>query len=350
MIRHSRLVLAFCAVTAVGLHGIGLWVSDPRSEVEIEAGAGAPEAVLGSSFADMVAGAAQPVSDAAVTPDRPSEEAAETPEPVEAWRPDTPARAASAETERADAPDAMAETADTVIPVQRERSEAKSAVPPRVAADPVKPVPPAPAEVPLAETGQGRRVSESAATVPERPVEATEAAPKETVKAEPETEEEGVQVSRRPQARPRELEQAAARQSQEPEPREPRSRDNSATTAPRNATRGGAAGAESASATRQGRDTARRSDEQGNAAASNYPGRVMRHLARVRLPRATNRGAALVQFSIADGGRLASVGLARASGSARLDRAAVTVVQNAAPFPAPPAGAQRSFSVKIEGR
>ena len=76
----------------------------------------------------------------------------------------------------------------------------------------------------------------------------------------------------------------------------------------------------------------------------------MRHLARVPRPRADARGAALVQFAIATGGRLASVGVARSSGSTRLDRADLTVMQCAAPFPAPPAGAQRRFSVKIEAR
>lgn len=72
--------------------------------------------------------------------------------------------------------------------------------------------------------------------------------------------------------------------------------------------------------------------------------------ARVPRPRATSRGAALVQFSLTDGEQFASVAIARSLGSARLDRAALPAVQHAAPFPAPPAGAQRSFSVKIEAR
>ena len=161
---------------------------------------------------------------------------------------------------------------------------------------------------------------------------------------------QGVQVSRRPQSRPGAVEQAAAaRQSTEPD-REAAVRGASGSNADRDANRGSTAGRETATAPRQGRETTSRSTEQGTAATSNYPGEVMRHLARVPRPRATGRGAALVQFSVADGGRLASARLARSSGSTRLDRAALTVVRRAAPFPAPPRGAQRTFSVKIEGR
>jgi len=186
-------------------------------------------------------------------------------------------------------------------------------------------------------------------TPPRETLEAAEPPPQEVIAAQPETEE-GVQVSRRPQARPRAVEDAAARQSPAPERRETRSRSQQGNNATRDATAGSAAGQETATPAQQGRETSRQSAAQGNAAASNYPGQVMRHLARVPRPRADARGAALVRFSIGAGGRLASVGLARSSGSSRLDRAALTVVQRAAPFPAPPSGAQTSFSIRIEGR
>ncbi|MFP4405629.1 energy transducer TonB, partial [Rhodosalinus sp.] len=92
------------------------------------------------------------------------------------------------------------------------------------------------------------------------------------------------------------------------------------------------------------------SRETGNAAASNYPGEVMRKLSRVRRPSVSARGAAVVTFRIAPGGALAGVSIARSSGSTRLDRAALAMVQRAAPFPPPPRGAQRSFSIEIAGR
>jgi protein TonB len=90
--------------------------------------------------------------------------------------------------------------------------------------------------------------------------------------------------------------------------------------------------------------------ETGTAAVSNYPGLVMRKLARVPRPRLAARGATVVAFRIADNGRLATASVARSSGAAALDQAALRLVQRAAPFPPPPSGAQRSFSIRIEGR
>ncbi|SMR82439.1 outer membrane transport energization protein TonB [Aliiroseovarius halocynthiae] len=85
------------------------------------------------------------------------------------------------------------------------------------------------------------------------------------------------------------------------------------------------------------------SGQAGNAAASNYPGKVMRKLQRVR-KRGRERGRAVVGFSIAASGAVAKVWLRRSSGNAKLDGAALKHVHRAAPFPAPPKGAQRQFS------
>ena len=85
----------------------------------------------------------------------------------------------------------------------------------------------------------------------------------------------------------------------------------------------------------------------GNAAATNYPGVVMAHLAGARL---RTKGAAVVRFTLAADGRLAGVAIAKTSGSGRFDQAALRMVQSAAPFPRPPQGATRSFSVRIKGQ
>ena len=61
----------------------------------------------------------------------------------------------------------------------------------------------------------------------------------------------------------------------------------------------------------------------GNAAASNYPGLVMRRLSRAGKPRADARGSAFVAFSISANGGLAAVSLARSSDSSALDQAAL---------------------------
>lgn len=118
----------------------------------------------------------------------------------------------------------------------------------------------------------------------------------------------------------------------------------------RNNTKGAANGtSHQAKANTQG-TTKKQSRQSGNAAASNYPGKVMQRISRVRKPRVNSRGTAVIGFSIASNGGLARVSVARSSGSGQLDRAAMNVIRKAAPFPAPPAGAQRQFSIRIKGR
>ncbi|EBA18165.1 TonB-like protein [Roseobacter sp. SK209-2-6] len=87
---------------------------------------------------------------------------------------------------------------------------------------------------------------------------------------------------------------------------------------------------------------------QGNAAVSNYPGKVMRKIQRAKRP-ASVKGVAVVSFSIGPGGSLAGVGIARSSGSGKLDSIALAQVRRAAPFPPPPAGARTRFTVRIKG-
>ncbi|MGX0879112.1 protein TonB [Roseovarius sp. MBR-154] len=344
MIRRSRLMLTACAGAALALHGAGLWVSGTPDRIEIMGGAGAVEAALGSSFADMAAGVAQPVSETDVTPNRQAEEVVNPAEPGEALRPERQQTATPAPAERAEVP--PPDAAET--PAQQETAKAARTETATPQAAPAARVTPS-ASPPAAAAPVRPSAAQTPATPPRETAEATDAPPQEVIAAQPEAEE-GMQVSRRPPARPRAVEEAAARQSPAPDRRETGTRSQQGNNATRDATAGSAAGHERATSAQQGRDTSRESAAQGNAAATNYPGEVMRHLARVPRPRAVSRGAALVRFSIGAGGRLASVGLARSSGSARLDRAALTVVQRAAPFPAPPTGAQRSFSVRIEGR
>ena len=76
----------------------------------------------------------------------------------------------------------------------------------------------------------------------------------------------------------------------------------------------------------------------------------MRRISRAGKPRVRTTGTATISFAIASNGGLASVSVARGSGSAALDRAAVSVIRKAAPFPRPPAGARRQYSIKIKGQ
>lgn len=113
---------------------------------------------------------------------------------------------------------------------------------------------------------------------------------------------------------------------------------------------GAADGSASARAVKKGTSGTHVARAQGNAAASNYPGKVWQKLSRTRKPRVGEQGVVSVRFTIASSGGLAKVGIARSSGSARLDGAALTTIRRAAPFPKPPPGAQRSFSMNIEMR
>ena len=90
--------------------------------------------------------------------------------------------------------------------------------------------------------------------------------------------------------------------------------------------------------------------EAGNAAASNYPGVVMRKINRTRKPRVGAAGTAVVGFEIAPDGGLSSVSILRSSGEAAIDQAALDHLRRAAPFAAPPPGAGRRFQVEYVSR
>ncbi len=105
-----------------------------------------------------------------------------------------------------------------------------------------------------------------------------------------------------------------------------------------------------AQAEARSRATQGKADAAGSTAVGNYPGLVMRKLTRAGRPRVNARGEAVVGFTIADNGGLAALGIVRGSGSAALDRAALGIVRGAAPFPKPPRGAERRFSIRIKGR
>jgi protein TonB len=154
--------------------------------------------------------------------------------------------------------------------------------------------------------------------------------------------EEAHKPAAKPKPAPRR--QATAQpKPKKPKPATPAPRGN----ADRSARAGQATGTERASSVSSG--TGGKSKSAGNAAASNYPGIVMRKISRVRRPRGV-RGTATVSYRISSSGGLAGASISRSSGSAKLDKAALQIVRRAAPFPKPPAGARRSFSVKIKGR
>jgi protein TonB len=89
----------------------------------------------------------------------------------------------------------------------------------------------------------------------------------------------------------------------------------------------------------------------GNAAVSNYPGKVRNTINRAkRRAPGGERGSVVVSFVVGAGGQASGIRIARSSGSGALDRAALESVQRAAPFARIPEAAGRSswaFNIPI---
>jgi len=88
----------------------------------------------------------------------------------------------------------------------------------------------------------------------------------------------------------------------------------------------------------------------GRAVLSNYRGRVQSHLARYkRAARHGMRGRAIISFKLSRSGRVMTVRLVRSSGNKAIDRASLSMVKRASPFPAIPRGGPTSmrFSVPV---
>lgn len=89
----------------------------------------------------------------------------------------------------------------------------------------------------------------------------------------------------------------------------------------------------------------------GNAAVSNYPGKVRNKINRAkRRAGGGARGSVVVSFVVSANGQAGGIRVARSSGHPALDKAAVESVQRASPFAAIPAEAGRSswaFNVPI---
>jgi len=135
---------------------------------------------------------------------------------------------------------------------------------------------------------------------------------------------------------------AARRAAQQQQARQTRQSPSQTQAQQRGSDQGQAAGRAATSTAQSG--TAARA---GNAAAANYPGLVNRAISRVRRPSMSAKGRVVVTLSIASSGALAGIRIARSSGNARMDQAAVQMIRRAR-FPKPPPGAQTTFSKTIK--
>lgn len=80
---------------------------------------------------------------------------------------------------------------------------------------------------------------------------------------------------------------------------------------------------------------------------TSYPVRVMNAISQQPKPALDVDGRVLIVFEIRNDGSLRSVSVAKSSGSDILDETAKAIIRAAAPFPEPPRGAQKVFSIEI---
>ena len=121
--------------------------------------------------------------------------------------------------------------------------------------------------------------------------------------------------------------------------------------AKQNATKGEVDGSADVKTAAVGGQKKGNSSAAGNAAVSNYPGKVRNKINRAkRRVSGGDRGSVVVSFTVGSSGQASGIRVARSSGSAALDRAALDSVQRAAPFAKIPEAAGRSswaFNVPI---
>lgn len=364
-------VLGLAGAFSLIAHGGLLTAFMPGNDILIEGGAPASVAALGNSFRDYTRGALPTEQETATSvepdtppPPAPQETAEMPPSPVAPHSPEiTPTHSAL----EAVAPLTPPNAARQQMAALEEARPPEQADAPNVASAPASWSPPATASmvvqseraIPVASLAAPSETVTPSPVIPAAQASSFAAAspvPLDVTSAAPEVE---VQTARADTPRPRQrpdLQERQRQQEQQARAQAERQRQaqraaQTAGDADRNARRGSDRGREQASAAVAAqREAQARALAQANAAISNYPGQVMRRIQRQRRPRVNARGGAVVSFSVSSGGGLASARVARSSGSRELDRAALALVRRAAPFPAPPAGARRNFSVEILGR
>lgn len=321
MKRRSWAVAGLAGALSIALHAGGLLTLSPQAPQSL-AGGPAQLAMIGNSFEDAVAGTLSAATEPQSNP--PVEAPTDALEPVppvrmpDAARPDaiqhvTPPDSLVAQT----APVPATPVISSVTPVRSSRPDRSPAVQPDLL---------------------------RATTQPAAPVAAAPAAPARVTAREGPVVQTAEANTTRPVARPRAAatpERNAPTPSQHPAALRGDASETARAGDTQDATQGTAA------RTQQGQDGQSAND---GRAAARYPQLINRHLSRLRRPNARFNGAAVVSFTISGNGGLDAVSVARSSGNAEFDRLALVHIRRAAPFPRPPAGAQRRFSVRIGAR
>ncbi len=340
----------------------GVWATYRHETVQIAGGAESPATTIGQAFTDMViAGSNTPAAEAETveTDDTVEPEEVERIEPV-AHTAEKPVPVA----EPVDVPEIQQALTSSVVYTASDGNFVKSettiekpleaeptvqnAIRPATEADQIAREEIAPETVAAPEV-QPAQVSEALKAEP--PV--TSAITETTNPEEAEPAEQVATAVPVPQVRPKPLVREPTRQAQQkksPSKQQVRKKKSSPSQ--------GANGGASQTAQRGGAQRSGRGTEAGNAAVSNYPGKVARKLRRaLRYPSAAKRerlnGQVVVRFTVNANGSATGIRIARSSGSSILDHAALETVRRASPFPKIPQGASRNtwgFTVPLAFR
>lgn len=273
------------------------------------------------------------LSEEAAAPDVPHSEAVPPEEVVEAVEP--PAEPTPVATETAEPVSQTAETTPAEESVEALPTE-MAALAPGIVATAVPTAVEQATEVP-----QAAPVQASVSPVEAQPVPATERL--EATAAVP-----------MPQARPKDLKIAEVRREAPARKADTvkRQKEKAASVRSKKTTRGDG-GNSNATAQKGGAQRIGKSKEFGNADATRYTDAIQIKLERARRRGRVGRqrGTAFVGFVVASNGAVSGVRLVKSSGNEVIDKAALSTVQRAQPFPNIPAEARRknwSFTVPIE--
>ncbi|MEM8793937.1 MAG: energy transducer TonB [Pseudomonadota bacterium] len=348
----SKALLALAASAVIHL-GALVYFSLAEEKAEIAGGATTEVAMLGNDFEDMVAEGDQlePMDPVVAEDDA---EVSET-EPVEPDRmePDTDLeQVTDTETPTETQPDQKIEDVVEVDPERMDQVRPTEVVPPmRAEALPIPdPLNPVPLETPPPEPTETPREIAALAPVLIEPLEAIE--PVESLEPLPEREATPAPVTKpKPPAPPKAATKKKPPQKKKVQKkRTERNQGRKDANSTANRKKGRSDGQAKGKSDEKSAKGNRRKAKAGNAAVSNYPGKVQRRIARTRAKRVGGKGTARIRFVISQSGRISSISVARSSGSSEVDKAALDLVRRAAPFPKPPSGARRNFVIPVRVR
>ncbi|QGZ37143.1 energy transducer TonB family protein [Stappia indica] len=365
-LRPHHVAAALMISTAVHASAVAV-IMHESSGVQIEGGGSVLSAELGDAFVDAL----QAGADGEHT--EVTSETSEVVTPIDAPEGEKPVEHATALeeslSEEATAPDVP--HSEAVPPEEVVEAVEPPAEPTPVASETAEPLSQTAETTPAEETVEALPmemaalapgiVATAVPTAVEQAAEVAEAAPVQAsvspVEAQPtpSTERlEAVAAVPMPQARPKDLKIAEVRREAPARKADTVKRQKEKAASVRSKkTTSGHGGNSNATAKAGGSRNVGKSKEFGNADASNYMGKVQSRLERAKRRGRVGRqrGMAVVTFVVASNGSLAGARLVKSSGNETIDRAALSTVQRAQPFPPIPPEARRknwSFTSEIK--